>query len=157
MLTERKNNNFMSIKVMSLLEEKRKEGLDAKCHKFCAEVDDLYDSCIEYLENWLEPMLCFIWMCLSESLDWDKVSWSLASKLSTASSAIFFIPEEDGRASRRKLEANLQLTWLRTREELRRLHNCPGMATRTRRESRETRTGILIFTTERKAEASALF
>ncbi|KAJ4446972.1 hypothetical protein ANN_13674 [Periplaneta americana] len=60
----------------------------------------------------------------------SQVSWRLASKLSTASSAIFFRdevntsttlhfdPEEDGRASRRKLEANLQLTWLRTREEL---------------------------------------
>ncbi|KAJ4436936.1 hypothetical protein ANN_17068 [Periplaneta americana] len=37
-----------------------------------------------------------------------EVSWRLASKLSTASSAIFFrdedfVPEEDGRASRRKL------------------------------------------------------
>ncbi|KAJ4447223.1 hypothetical protein ANN_09226 [Periplaneta americana] len=34
-----------------------------------------------------------------------RVSWRLASKLSTASSAIFFrdVPEEDGRASRRKL------------------------------------------------------
>ncbi|KAJ4434311.1 hypothetical protein ANN_22866 [Periplaneta americana] len=43
----------------------------------------------------------------------------ISFKLSTASSAIFFRDEEeDGRASRRKLEANLQLTWLRTREEL---------------------------------------
>ncbi|KAJ4439158.1 hypothetical protein ANN_15115 [Periplaneta americana] len=37
-----------------------------------------------------------------------QVSWRLASKLSTASTAIFFrdfdfVPEEDGRASRRKL------------------------------------------------------
>ncbi|KAJ4439972.1 hypothetical protein ANN_08103 [Periplaneta americana] len=33
----------------------------------------------------------------------NQVSWRLASKLSTASSAIFFRDEEDGRASRRKL------------------------------------------------------
>nr|XP_028566005.1 uncharacterized protein LOC114586556 isoform X1 [Podarcis muralis] len=80
MLTERKRNNFMCLKVKSLLAEKRKHGLSAECDKFCAEVNSLYDRCIEYLEKWMEPMKefsCFMWMSLSESLEWDKVESSM--------------------------------------------------------------------------------
>ncbi|XP_032991851.1 uncharacterized protein LOC117038958 [Lacerta agilis] len=80
MLAERRSNSFLSLKVKSLLKEKRKEGLGAECDKFCAEVNSFYDSCIEYLEKWMEPMKefsCFMWMSLSESLEWDKVRPSI--------------------------------------------------------------------------------
>ncbi|XP_053255097.1 uncharacterized protein LOC128418927 [Podarcis raffonei] len=79
-LNEHKSNNFMSLKVKSLLEEKRKEGLGAECNKFYAEVNSLYDSCIEYLGKWMESMKefsCFMWMSLSESLEWDKIELSI--------------------------------------------------------------------------------
>lgn len=80
MLTERKNSFFMPLKVKSLLEEKRKEGFDAECDKFSAEVNNLYETAIEYLDKWMQPMKefsCFMWMSLKESLEWNKIEPSI--------------------------------------------------------------------------------
>jgi hypothetical protein len=38
-LVERQAQKFMSLEVKSLTEEKRREGLDTACDKFCAEVN----------------------------------------------------------------------------------------------------------------------
>jgi hypothetical protein len=42
-LVERQTQNFMSLKVKSFIEEKRR-GLHVDCDKFCAEVTCLYES-----------------------------------------------------------------------------------------------------------------
>lgn len=76
MLEERKANNFMSIKVKGLLAKKRKEGFVKECGRFCADVQDQYSACLHYLERWLTPMeefTPFMWMGLSQTLDWTDV------------------------------------------------------------------------------------
>jgi hypothetical protein len=79
-LVERQTQNFMSLKVKSLIEEKRREGLDADCDKFCAEVNCLYEGCIEYLKKMMQPMeelSCFMWMALNDITQWNSVELSL--------------------------------------------------------------------------------
>ena len=56
-LHERKTHNFMSLKVKELLAQKRKDGLDEACDRFCAEVAFLYNTCLEYLEKWMRLSL----------------------------------------------------------------------------------------------------
>jgi hypothetical protein len=66
-LVEHRSQNFMSLRVKSLIEEKRKEGLRANCDKFCAEVNCLYESCVQNLKKWMQPMeefSCFMWVAL---------------------------------------------------------------------------------------------
>lgn len=75
-LLERKTHNFMSLKVKGLLAQKRMEGIDEECDKFCAEVDNMYSRCLEYLEKWLRPLedfSCFRWITLSETPNWSDV------------------------------------------------------------------------------------
>ncbi|CAM2119505.1 unnamed protein product [Caretta caretta] len=59
-----------------LLAQKCMEGIDEECDKFCAEVDNMYRRCLEYLEKWLRPLedfSCFKWITLSETLNWSDV------------------------------------------------------------------------------------
>ncbi|CAM4571952.1 unnamed protein product [Leuciscus chuanchicus] len=75
-LQERKENNFMSIKVKELLAQKRKDGHDQDCNQFCAAVNGLYTACLQYLDKWMTPMAefsPFMWMDLSEKPDWNDV------------------------------------------------------------------------------------
>jgi hypothetical protein len=79
-LTERKAQNFMSLIVKSLIEEKRREGLHADCDKSGAEVNCLCESCIEYLKQWMQPMeqfSCFMWMALNDVPEWSSVELSV--------------------------------------------------------------------------------
>ncbi|CAM2106272.1 unnamed protein product [Caretta caretta] len=75
-LLECKTHNFMSLKVEGLLAQKRREGIDEEFDKFCAEVDNMYSRCLEYLEKWLrllEDFSCFRWITLSETPNWSDV------------------------------------------------------------------------------------
>jgi hypothetical protein len=77
---ERQGQNFTSLKVKTLIEEKHREGLRADCDKFCAEVNCLYESCIEYLKKWMQPMeefSCFMWMALNDIPQCSNVKLSL--------------------------------------------------------------------------------
>jgi hypothetical protein len=79
-LAQRQAPNFMSRKVRSLIEEKHKESLHADCDIFCAEVNCLYESCIEYLKKWMRPMeefSCFMWMALNDIPQWSSVELPL--------------------------------------------------------------------------------
>ncbi|KAK4323049.1 hypothetical protein Pmani_006233 [Petrolisthes manimaculis] len=76
MLVERKSQQFMSLKVKGLLAKLRTDGHDEECDKFCAEVDNLYGRCIDYIEKWMKPMedfSCFKWITLSKSPCWSEV------------------------------------------------------------------------------------
>lgn len=76
MLHERKMNNFMPLKVKSMLAQKQKDGYGQRCDHFSAQVQDLYSSCSDYLERWMAPMeefSTFMWMDLSEIPDWNDV------------------------------------------------------------------------------------
>ena len=76
LLLERKAHNFMSLKVKGLLAQKRREGLDGECDRFCADVNSLYSTCLEYLEKWMKPLedfSCFLWMALGETPNWNDV------------------------------------------------------------------------------------
>ncbi|KAK1890913.1 E3 SUMO-protein ligase KIAA1586 [Dissostichus eleginoides] len=75
-LLERKSNNFMSLKVKGLLAQKRSDGLGKEYDQFCADVQGLYSTCLEYLEKWMTPMeefSTFTWMDLSEPPEWNDV------------------------------------------------------------------------------------
>ncbi|KAE8286299.1 hypothetical protein D5F01_LYC15984 [Larimichthys crocea] len=64
-LTERKENTFMSLKVKGLLDENRRDGLEEGCVKFTDDVLGMYTSCVQYLEKWMTPMeefSPFMWM-----------------------------------------------------------------------------------------------
>ena len=72
----RKTHNFMSLKVKELLAQKRKDGLDEACDRFCAEVAFLYNTCLEYLEKWMRPLedfSSFMWISLNRTPDWNEV------------------------------------------------------------------------------------
>uniref|UniRef100_A0A0F8AZA3 HAT C-terminal dimerisation domain-containing protein n=3 Tax=Larimichthys crocea TaxID=215358 RepID=A0A0F8AZA3_LARCR len=75
-LTERKENTFMSLKVKGLLDENRRDGLEEGCVKFTDDVLGMYTSCVQYLEKWMTPMeefSPFMWMDMSEPPTWDDV------------------------------------------------------------------------------------
>ncbi|KAK1881409.1 Virion host shutoff protein [Dissostichus eleginoides] len=75
-LFERKSNNCMSLKVKGLLAQKRSDGLGKEYDQFCADVQGLYSTCLEYLEKWMTPMeefSTFTWMDLSEPPEWNDV------------------------------------------------------------------------------------
>ena len=78
-LVERKNENFMSLTVKSLLVEKREERYEDECNNFPSEVANLYERCLEYLlmnGKWMKPMeefACFKWMTLNEIPSWKDV------------------------------------------------------------------------------------
>jgi hypothetical protein len=79
-LVERQAQNFMSLKVKSLIGEKRREGLHADCDKFFSEVNCLYESCIAYLKKCMQPIeqfSCFMWMALNDIPQWSSVEPSL--------------------------------------------------------------------------------
>jgi hypothetical protein len=79
-LVECQAQYFMSLKVKSLIEEKRREGLHADCDKFCAEVNCLYESCVKYLKKWTQPMeefSCFMWTALKDIPQWNSVQLSV--------------------------------------------------------------------------------
>lgn len=66
----------MSLKVKGLLSQKRTEGNEEECNKFCAEVGNLYNRCLDYLEKWMKPMedfSCFKWITLSDTPNWTEV------------------------------------------------------------------------------------
>ena len=72
----RKTHNFMSLKVKELLAQKRKDGLDKACDRFCAEVAFLYNTCLEYLEKWMRPLedfSSFMWISLNRTPDWNEI------------------------------------------------------------------------------------
>ncbi|CAM2106241.1 unnamed protein product [Caretta caretta] len=59
-----------------LLAQKRMEGIDEECDKFCAEADNMYSRCLEYLKKWLRPLedfSCFRLITLSEAPNWSDV------------------------------------------------------------------------------------
>lgn len=75
-LAERKNQHFMSLKVKGLIAQKRTEGKEEECNRFCVEVVNLYSRCLEYLGKWMKPLeefSCFKWMVLSEIPNWTDV------------------------------------------------------------------------------------
>ena len=75
-LLERESNKFMSLKVKGLLAQKHKEGYVQECDTFCAEVDDLYSTAIDYLQKWIRPLdefSCFTWMALGKTPEWKEV------------------------------------------------------------------------------------
>jgi hypothetical protein len=63
----------MSLEVKSLTEEKRREGLDAACDKFCAEVNCFYENRIEYVKKWVLR----VWMGLNYIPKYSSVEFSL--------------------------------------------------------------------------------
>ena len=72
----RKTHNFMSLKVKELLAQKRKDGLDKACDRFCAEVAFLYNTCLKYLEKWMRPLedfSSFMWISLNRTPDWNEI------------------------------------------------------------------------------------
>ncbi|KAL7841698.1 hypothetical protein SRHO_G00253890 [Serrasalmus rhombeus] len=76
LLHERKMNNFMPLKVKSMLAQKQKDGYGQRCDHFSVQVQGLYSSCLDYLQKWMEPMekfSTFMWMDLSEIPDWNDV------------------------------------------------------------------------------------
>uniref|UniRef100_A0A8B9KYY9 DUF4371 domain-containing protein n=1 Tax=Astyanax mexicanus TaxID=7994 RepID=A0A8B9KYY9_ASTMX len=76
LLHERKMNNFMPLKVKSMLAQKQKDGNGQRCDHFSAQVQGLYSSCLDYLQKWMAPMeefSTFMWMDLSEIPDWNDV------------------------------------------------------------------------------------
>ncbi|GAA6099244.1 uncharacterized protein LOC120336299 isoform X1 [Tachysurus ichikawai] len=76
MLHERKMNNFMPLKVKSMLAQNQKDGYGQRCEHFSAQVQGRYSTCLDYLERWMAPMeefSTFMWMDLSEIPDWNDV------------------------------------------------------------------------------------
>ena len=76
LLEERKNQNFMSLKVKELLSQKRTEGYEIEGKNFLSEVANLYERCLKYLNKWTKPLeefTCFKWMSLRETPSWDAV------------------------------------------------------------------------------------
>ena len=73
---ERKNENFMSLTVKRLLNEKREQGYENECNNFLSEVANLFERCLEYLCKWIKPIkefACFKWMTLKEIPSWKDV------------------------------------------------------------------------------------
>lgn len=71
MLKTRLEQNFLSIKVRSLLKSVKAEGLEIECQKFKSEAKEFYQTCTDYLEKWSAPIAefaCFNWM------DFDKMN-----------------------------------------------------------------------------------
>ena len=50
-LEERKNQNFLSLKVKGLLSQKRSEGYEIESKNFLSEVANLYENCLQYLNK----------------------------------------------------------------------------------------------------------
>uniref|UniRef100_A0AAR2JRD4 DUF4371 domain-containing protein n=1 Tax=Pygocentrus nattereri TaxID=42514 RepID=A0AAR2JRD4_PYGNA len=76
LLHERKMNNFMPLKVKSMLAQKQKDGYGQRCDNFSAQVQGLYSSCLDYLQKWMatmEEFSIFMWVDLSEITDWNDV------------------------------------------------------------------------------------
>ena len=76
MLVERKNENFMSLRIKRFLVVKREEGYEDEYNNFLSEVANLYKRCLEYLCKWMKPMeefACLKWMTLNEIPSWKDV------------------------------------------------------------------------------------
>jgi hypothetical protein len=62
-----------SHEVKNLIEEKRREGLDAACGKLCVEVNCFYEDCTEYLKKWILQ----VWMALNYIPQYSSVELPL--------------------------------------------------------------------------------
>ena len=81
---KRQSQQFVSIKVKSMLKNLRENGFSHKANDFMTEVSILYSSCADYLNMWttsLKEFDCFQWITLARSgcskLDWEMVESSL--------------------------------------------------------------------------------
>lgn len=83
-LKNRQSQQFVSIKVKSMLKNLRDNGFSHKADEFMTDVSILYSSCEEYLNMWttsLKEFNCFQWITLARSgcskPDWEMVESSL--------------------------------------------------------------------------------
>ena len=53
---ERKNQNFLFLKVKELLSQKRSEGYEIEGKNFLSEVANLYENYLQYLNKWMKPL-----------------------------------------------------------------------------------------------------
>ncbi|XP_067133484.1 uncharacterized protein [Centruroides vittatus] len=80
LLQERLNNNFMPMKIESILNSLRVSGLGSNVEDFLKEVNVLYKKTINYLESCLEPLKhfrMFSWMCFKDEIKWNEITPSL--------------------------------------------------------------------------------
>lgn len=79
-LKERKSNNFISLKVRSILNIATRNGQENKATHIKLQINNLYDRTINYTESWLKPLdelESLEWVDLTEIPAWDKVQLSL--------------------------------------------------------------------------------
>lgn len=78
-LLNRKNSNFLPLAVKSLLKTLKENGHVKECDVFLSNVLNLYDSCLQYLDAWLEHFKIFStfsWLNLysvNENTLWEEV------------------------------------------------------------------------------------
>ncbi len=79
-LFNRKQSNFLSICVKSMLNKKVNEGFEQECNSFKQEVSKVYEGSIEYIKIWLKQydnFKVFKWMNISTIPSWEDVEDSV--------------------------------------------------------------------------------